>query len=668
MGHRSSRALHWAGWITATLVSAAAFFSAPAQAAPAADVGQDTGRFEFLTTALGPVHVLKVADGHVYAGVGSRLQVYATANRQRPRLVHEAPAMGQPITDIAIDGNRVYVAASTAGIAIYDRSHPARPKRLGGLKGQGLAPLSLSASGALLFAACGHAGIKVLDVGDPQAPHIVATLTEGDTRYQRLLFRAPHLYAADLDSQFLVYDATVPSALKRLGALAVRKPVQQIAVSGSLAYLAAGLAGLLIVDLADPMHPARIGQSLADPGEDAVGVALSGSMALVADRTYDQGHRYFRGRLRMVDVGNPRAPVQRDSVFGNLVGVDAEGDRAYTGVFDPDRINKIDVYDIAKPRIRPLMSAFLPAPNSAAVQVQGNDLLFPDVALARMNLDRPERPHLRWTRDVAEQPRGKYEYGGGLLTLGDGLAFVFASSDTIRLVDISDIDRPHVRGRIALQGPPLASAPGTLYAKAWSSQQDVQIYDVRQPDRPVQVGSIPDTVDVGKGLVHGRHLYLFPAHWSSRMQLKVYDIADAAAPVLLYGIPWYGTFGMQLVGDRLYVGKDEVSGQDVLRTYSLAAAPTLELIGEWALPTYSTTTLRVCDTTAFFGNQQIGGSLLAVDVSDPAAPVPTAQYRVPGHAPYSAVCTDNNTVVVDVLEEGVHVLRYVPPSSTGRHR
>lgn len=668
MGHRSSRSLQWAAWITATLVSAAALCAAPAQAAPGADEGQGAGRFEFLTTALGPVHVLKVADGHVYAGVGHRLLVYATAGRQRPRLVHEAPAMGQPITDIAIDGNRVYVAASSAGIAIYDRSNPARPKRLGGLQAQGLAPVSLSAGGTLLFAACERAGIKVLDVGNPHAPRIVATLAEGDTSYRRLLFRAPHLYAADLAGQFLVYDATVPGALKRLGALALRKPAQQIAVSGSLAYLAAGLAGLLIVDVADPMHPVRIGQSLADPGEDAVGVALQGSMALVADRTYDQGHRFFRGRLRMVDVGNPRSPVQRDSVFGNLVGVDAEGSRAYAGVFDPDKISKIDVYDIAEPRIRPVMSAFLPAPNSAAVQVQGNDLLFPDVALARMNLDHPERPHLRWTRDVAEPPQGKLEYGGGSMTLGDGLAFVFASSDTIRLVDISDIDRPHVRGRIALQGPPLASAPGTLYAKAWSSREDVYIYDVRQPDHPVLVGSIPDTVDVGTGLVYGRTLYLFPAFWSSRMQLKVYDIADTGAPVLLYAMPWYRTFEMQLVGDRLYVGKDQVSGQDVLRTYSLAAAPTLELIGEWALPTYTTNTLRVCGTTAFFGNQQLGGALLAVDVTDPAAPVPTAQYRVDGRAPYSAVCTDNNTVVVDVLEEGVHVLRYVPPASDGRHR
>jgi hypothetical protein len=664
MGHRT---VQWASWVAAALVLAASWLSAaPAHAAAPAGEGQDAGRFEFLTNALGPVHVLKVADGHVYAGVGHRLQVYATAGRQRPRLVHEAPALDQPITDIAIDGTRVYVAASTAGIAIYDRSHPARPKRLGGLQGQGLAPLSLSASGPLLFAACGGAGIKVLDVSAPQAPRIVDTFTEGDTSYQRVLFRAPHLYAADLGGQFLVYDATVPSALKRLGALAMRKPVQQIAASGSLAYLAAGLSGLLIVDLADPMHPVQIGQSLSDPGEDAVGVALSGSMALVADRTYDQGHRFFRGRLRMVDVSNPRSPVQRDSVFGNLVGVDAEGARAYAGVFDPDRIGKIDVHDIAGSRIRPVMSAFLPAPNSSPVRVQGNDLLFPDVALARMNLDRPERPHLRWTRDVAEPPQGKYEYGGGLLALGDGLAFVFASSDTIRLVDISDIDRPKVRGRITLQGPPLASVPGTLYAKPWSSQQDVQIYDVRQLDAPARTASIPDTADVGKGLVYGRTLYLFPAFWSSRMQLKAYDIADAAAPVLLHSKPWYETFEMQVVGDRLYAGEDRVSGQDVLRVYSLAAAPALEPIGEWALPTYSTTTLRVCGTTAFFGNQQIGGSLLAVDVSDPAAPVPTAQYRVAGRAPYSAVCTDNNTVVVDVLEEGVHVLRYVPPSLARR--
>jgi hypothetical protein len=624
---------------------------ASTQAAPA------EGRFEFVTHALGPVRVVKAADGHIYAGVNHRLQVYAAAGRQQPRLVHEAPSLDQKVTDIAIDGNRLYVAADSGGLVIYDRSDPAQPKRLGHLKG--LSPLSLAASGPVLFAACGTAGIKVLDVSDPRAPRVIATLNES-IDYRRLHYRAPHLFAADSGLQFLVYDATVPDALKRLGSLTTAKPVQQIEVSGNVAYLAAGLAGLRIVDVADPQHPVEIGHSLQHDGEDAVGVALSGPFALVADRTYDVGRDYFRGRLRMVDVSDPRRPVQLDSVYGNLVGVAAEAGKAYAGVFDPNVVSQIDVVDVASKRIRRLASAFVPMPGHPDMRVQGNDVLLPDVSLARLNLDRPDRPHIRWTREVADPIQRRDEYGGSELLLADGMAFVFASSDTIRLVDVSDLDRPRLKAAIPLRGPAVAATQGVLYAKPFSSQHDVILYDIRHPDLPVPIGTIADSESVGDGFIAGRYLYLFPAFWSTKKMLRVYDIAEPAAPVLLAVRPWFQMQAWQAVGDRLYVVKAHHFKTDALLTYSLGNPPELERIGQWRQPTSSTQSLRVCGTTAFLGNSTVGGPLLAVDVSDPAAPFETARYSVPGFAPYTAVCTDNNSVVVDI-GDGVHVLRYVPP-------
>src|SRR6185436_5815393 len=110
----------WAGaWVVAAIGLSGSLLTAPAWAgAPAAETA---GRFEFLTTALGPVRRLKVADGFVYAGVNNRLQVYDTNQGSRAKLVHEAKSLHDHIADIAIDGTRLYLAAQTAGLVIQDR-------------------------------------------------------------------------------------------------------------------------------------------------------------------------------------------------------------------------------------------------------------------------------------------------------------------------------------------------------------------------------------------------------------------------------------------------------------------------------------------------------------------------------------------------------------------
>jgi hypothetical protein len=54
-----------------------------------------------------------------------------------------------------------------------------------------------------------------------------------------------------------------------------------IAVAGNLAYVAAGDAGLWVIDVSDPTAPREVG-ACDTPGE-GLGVAVAGNMAYVAD-------------------------------------------------------------------------------------------------------------------------------------------------------------------------------------------------------------------------------------------------------------------------------------------------------------------------------------------------------------------------------------------------
>ena len=619
----------------------------------------EAAHFEFLTTALGPVRTLKVADGHVYAGVDNRLQVYDMTGRARAKLVHEADALHDHIADIAVEGARLYLAAETAGLVIKDRSDPAKPVFLGRVPGEKLAPVGVAAAGDIVYAACEAEGIKVVDVSDPRAPRVVATKKDGSVRH--LLYRAPYLYAADSLGRFLIYDATVPTALTRLGAKTMKAAVQQIAVSGNLAYLAVGPAGLRIVDVSTPSDPVVIGSYVNSPGEDAVGVALSGSLALVADRLTKVHHTQVPGGLRVIDVRDPRNPVQKAFVRRSLVGVDAEGQRAYVGVRERTVISTIDAIDISRPDA-PLrvMSAFLPFPDDEGVHASGNDILFPGYSLARLDLARPDRPHLRWTRQVAEVPPNERYGARGVVVVAEGMAHAFASPGTIKLIDVADMDRPKVRGTIALRGPAIAATAGYLYAKDYLYTADVGIYDVRDPDKPKLVGSLPDTGDAGRGFIHGHHFFLFPAG-TSRHLLKVYDVAEPSAPVLVSTQDWAGDLSArQLIADRLYVAKG-YDTQKALLVYSLLEAPALNLLGNWTLPWGTADSMTVCGTSAFFTSWPLG-ALIAADVSDPAAPHETARYVTPQRQMISSTCTDNNTVAVKLVH-GLQVLRYVPTAN-----
>jgi hypothetical protein len=121
---------------------------------------------------------------------------------------------------------------------------------------------------------------------------------------------------------------------------------EAVRVAGHYAYLADGTAGLQVIDVSDPAHPARVGGCCAGGLADDVDVA--GNRAYVAD---------FYAGLLIVDVSDPSNPVQ----LGRLDPVDfgeqiAEGPNSlqvvnqFAYVIDDDGdLQIVDVSDPAHP-------------------------------------------------------------------------------------------------------------------------------------------------------------------------------------------------------------------------------------------------------------------------------------------------------------------------------
>ena len=104
---------------------------------------------------------------------------------------------------------------------------------------------------------------------------------------------------AGVGLRLVILDISDPSQMKEVGVTAPFPHfVQDIAISGRLAYVAAGGGGLRVVDVSNPASPVEIG-AWESPGY-AEGVAVAGQTVYLADGPYG---------LRLLDASNPAQPV-----------------------------------------------------------------------------------------------------------------------------------------------------------------------------------------------------------------------------------------------------------------------------------------------------------------------------------------------------------------------
>ncbi len=206
---------------------------------------------------------------------------------------------------------------------------------------------------------------------------------------------------------------------RRLSFLGIPGSANGVDASGDFAYVAAGGAGLVVVDVADPAAPRIAG--IADTVGNAYEVEVRGDFAYVADGT---------GGLAIVDVGDPAQPViaGRADTGGIFVDLVVRGDLAYVA----DRAGGLRIFDVADPS-SPAQVSFLPLLPAATLGVD-TDGRIAVVAAGRAGLfvidvsdpSQPVRVGRTWTRpnnfsrasDVVLRGRYAYVADGAEITLG----------------------------------------------------------------------------------------------------------------------------------------------------------------------------------------------------------------------------------------------------------
>jgi hypothetical protein len=274
------------------------------------------------------------------------------------------------------------------------------------------------------------------------------------------------------------------TGLTRLGGASVfgRGAVNGLAVRDGVAYAAAGDLGLQTFDASDPTRPRPLGW--ADTPGEAVGVALAGDYAFVADNWSPTGES---SGLRVIDVADPEQPALVASLgpMWLVKAVEVVDDVAYVLEFE----GSLRLIDVADP-LAPEELAAVPLPEGWGLRVEGDrayvltsgcgaaseerSIVVLDVSdpAGPVKLGQVETPCYPGGLEVVDarayvvdynrfrvfdlsDPAAFREIGsrdgdaGHALRVRDGLAYVIAAERGLRIFDVSAAT-PQPRGKLAL--------------------------------------------------------------------------------------------------------------------------------------------------------------------------------------------------------------------------
>jgi hypothetical protein len=392
--------------------------------------------------------------------------------------------------------------------------------------------LWLSAAG--LSVELGMAGIELQRVGAWPAGAPAETGGPRDFVHAGTVV-ANRAYVAAGAAGLHLIDLSQPANPKRIGITKDAGAAFAVRVVGDYAYVAGPSHGLEVWEVHEPSNPLLLGRWRASGGF-AWDVEVHGSYAYLADFW----------SLHIIDIRVPEDPVE--------VGV-YEGCSANALLARGDHLfcvgSSLLIFSISEPTTPQLLSQF-PLPNGSAgwrlriagtiayVSTQSGQVFIIDIA-------DPAKPRL-----LGEQPV-RYPAGAGLAI--EGGIMVVGGDYQLRIFDVRDPVRPKPLSRIqTLANRDLELIDGIVYAFGLPG---MEVFDVRDPVRPRLIGSQDVGGSARRVVVSGPYAYV--ADYDAGMQ--IIDVRDPPQPVRVGRFRTLLATGLSLVGSQAWVTDEYLSVQ-----------------------------------------------------------------------------------------------------------
>jgi len=305
-----------------------------------------------------------------------------------------------------------------------------------------------------------------------------------------------YVFAAVGNAGFHVIDVSNAAAPQSVAGLQMDGRAVALSVSGSTAYVVVHAGGsgteggrLHVVDVTDPRHPVELGRYLPSPATMLWNVDVAGGFAYIAAD---------RSGLHIVDVGNPSSPslAGRFVTRGRAIGIDANASLAYVvaeSQWNPDIGDYVggglSIVDAAD-RAHPVEVGFCPI----ADVYEGSS---PVYQIARQVIVRESYAYV-----AAE--------GGGLW-----IVRVDPASEPVKVKQVRT-DSMFVTDLAMLE----------TYVYLVDADRGLRIVDVRQPQAPVSLGMYSVTSLFENLDISGSNAYIA----DRRNGLRVLDISNPTSP------------------------------------------------------------------------------------------------------------------------------------------
>ncbi len=329
---------------------------------------------------------------------------------------------------VAVEGPWIYLATTEGVHGIRAASSPVSFMEWWRWPENGVAGLATENGYLFVALASGSTGVTILRHGAWGDTSVLTPVGQFRGRAWRVVHQGSQIYLAVRPFKVWRVDGSDPTRLRETGQRLLPGTVWDLLLSGGRLYVAAGRAGLRILDAADPSLR-EIG-GVDTPGE-VVGLAAMASYLLVADGP---------GGLRVMNPEDPRGPQEiahwPEETGANVRGVTVSGTFAYLLI------------------------------DSETVQI--------------LDLSSPSSPRPRGASTI-------WGWGAQSLSISGNYLYV-AAGNILSILDVSDPDRPRIVGSIPLGSGQLWDVK-VIGNRAYVAGGGLHVVDVSNPSAPVLLGT-----------------------------------------------------------------------------------------------------------------------------------------------------------------------------------
>ena len=367
---------------------------------------------------------LVVKDTLAYAVGGSGLEVFDVS------VPDEATKVGwlRTVAGSGLDVWKNWAYLSTVGLTVVDVSNPAAPVTVGNIRILRHFRDVVAESSVVYMGS--RSGLHILDVSRPEDPQQVGFFEAPSPVPSAIAVRGDTAYVAGGKSVHFVDIAnrSAPREIGRWDGPGGYLDIFSLSLDRHVMYVAGGLAGLLIVDISDPLHPT-----------DAGAIGLEGHALDVAVRN---GFAYVAAAeagLHIVDVSRVKRPRISGwwATSGDVLDVQKVGRYLYLAC-NHSGVRILDAFDPE----HPIQIGAVDTPGQAVALVDAHDtLLVADghAGLQLVDVSHPEAPKVI---SNCRMPRGE---AVDVVSIGS-FAFVAADYGGLQVVDFSNANEPRIVG------------------------------------------------------------------------------------------------------------------------------------------------------------------------------------------------------------------------------